>query len=134
MLRERVQRRATKLVQGLDNLEYSKRLKVLGLPTLEYRRIRNDMVQVYTFMNGLDNLEGNDFLSLVTSAHTRGHSLKLYKQSCRLVMRKNTFFPRIVNQWNDLSEEVITSESLNVFKTRLNLLWSDKTIKFIPSC
>ena len=43
---ENVQRRATKLVKSCNRLSISDRLKKLGLPSLEYRRERSDMVQV----------------------------------------------------------------------------------------
>jgi len=43
---ESVQRRATKFVKNICHLNYEDRLRTLGLPTLEYRRDRNDMIQV----------------------------------------------------------------------------------------
>ena len=42
---ERVQRRATKLVQGMDSKAYSERLEELKLPSLKYRRKRLDVIQ-----------------------------------------------------------------------------------------
>ncbi|XP_060068745.1 uncharacterized protein LOC132548866 [Ylistrum balloti] len=48
---ERVQRRATKLIPGLKELSYSDRLKKLGLPTLAYRRLRGDMINVFKIMD-----------------------------------------------------------------------------------
>jgi ribonuclease P/MRP protein subunit RPP40 len=44
---ERVQRRATKLVVRVKDLTYRERLLQIGIPTLEYRRERADMIQVY---------------------------------------------------------------------------------------
>ena len=46
---ENVQRRATKLVASCRNLSYPQRLRKLGLPTLEYRRERVDLIQVFKF-------------------------------------------------------------------------------------
>ena len=49
---EKVQRRATKIVKTISSLSYEEILKHLGLPTLKYRRDRNDVIQVY--MHGID--------------------------------------------------------------------------------
>ena len=51
---ENVQRRALRLVRSLENKTYSGRLKSLGLPTLEYRRERAVMIQVFKIMNNID--------------------------------------------------------------------------------
>jgi len=43
---ERVQKRATKLIPELSNKPYRERLKILHLPTLKYRRYREDMIEI----------------------------------------------------------------------------------------
>ncbi len=48
---ENVQRRATKLVPGLYDTPYQERLKILNLPSLAYRRMRGDMVEVFKLMH-----------------------------------------------------------------------------------
>jgi len=42
---ERVQRRFSKRLPGLKNLSYEERLKYLGWPTLELRRLCTDVLQ-----------------------------------------------------------------------------------------
>ena len=44
---EKVQKRATKLIPSLKNMDYPNRLKKLKMPTLQYRRLRGDMIEVY---------------------------------------------------------------------------------------
>ena len=64
---ERVQRRATKLIHEIKNISYKERLLKLGLPTLEYRRQRYDMIQVFKILNNLDVVENSEsLLELVT--------------------------------------------------------------------
>jgi len=44
---EKVQKRATKLIINLKNMSYINRLLHLKLPTLKYRRLRGDMIEVF---------------------------------------------------------------------------------------
>ena len=48
---ERVQRRATKMIQKLRNISYEMRLKECGLTTLETRRLRGDQIEVFKILN-----------------------------------------------------------------------------------
>ena len=52
---EKVQRRASKLIKGLKKLSYEECLRKLHLPTLKYRRIRGDMIEVYKVISGKYN-------------------------------------------------------------------------------
>ena len=123
---EKVQRRATKCVTGIEHLEYVDRLKILKLPTLEFRRDRGDMLQTYKILHNIDNTNKNIFFNLANNSRTRGHSLKLLKPNTRLEIRKNSFGVRINNNWNSLTEEIVSAPSLNSFKNRLDKFWEDK--------
>ena len=53
------------------------------------------------------------------SERTRGHSKKLIKESVGLDIRKFFFSPRVVNKWNRLSKEVVSTGTVDTFKKRL---------------
>ena len=68
---ERVQRRAT-------TLNYTQRLKKLDLPTLKYRRLGDDLVEVYKIINQIDDLKVDTFFTPTKLNITRNAEYKLY--------------------------------------------------------
>ena len=83
---ERVQRRATRMMGECRGLEYEDRLRIAKFTTLEIRRKRADLVEVYRILNGLENMEEQVFVERskdVRNRETRGHTMKLYKKGVR---------------------------------------------------
>ena len=126
---ERVQHRATKMVKGLSKVPYEKRLKILGLSTLEQRRLRGDLIETYKILTGKERINPEIFFTqAVTTGRLRGHHLKLFVPRCRTNVRKQFFSVRVVSQWNGLPAVVVEAESVNSFKNRLDEHWRDMGI------
>ena len=100
---EKVQRRATKIVPGMNNLSYEERLTKLKLSSLNYRRMRGDLIQVFKLSKSKDF---HLFFKCCNNA-TRGHNIKIEKKYNRIEIRKNCFSNRVVNKWNALTFETV---------------------------
>ena len=61
---EKIQRRFTKMINNMDGKSYAERLQCLKLWTLEERRNRQDLIEVFKMCNGISRLKLNEFFTL----------------------------------------------------------------------
>ena len=113
--------RATKLVDGLGDLEYHERLKRLQLPTLVYRRKRGDMIEMYKHFHVYDRqILATSFQPRDRPSRQHPHQLHtLRSYDGKRGPQTNSYYHRVVKTWNELPKEVVTAESINSFKNKL---------------
>jgi hypothetical protein len=116
---EKVQRKVTKL--AIINASYTRRLEVLNLPTLRWRRIYLDLLQVHRILHGDQSIRKQMFAfsSEVSSANIRRHQLNVYKPSVHTGIYQNHFVNRTIDLWNSLPEALLDLSRFDLFKRHL---------------
>ena len=111
-------------------MSYKERLIHLKLPTLKFRRLRGDMIEVFKILNGY--YDDSAILSLIMNfdRRTRGNSLKLMHIRSRLDMRKCSFCSRVVCYWNSIPDYIVKASSINMFKNCLHKLWMNEEMYY----
>ena len=131
---EKVQIRATKLVDGLKNLEYEERLRRCDLTTLRFRRMRGDMIEMWKHFNVYDR----DILSPSFTPNERpvrngNHKFQLYQRRSgdgERGVQTNSYYFRTTEMWNGLPTSVVESKTIDSFKNNLDRAWADHPMKY----
>ncbi|KFQ33146.1 hypothetical protein N332_02120, partial [Mesitornis unicolor] len=122
---EQVQRRATKMITGLEHLPYEDQLRHLGLFSLEKRRLWGDLIAVFQFLKRSYRKAGEGLFTSAGGDRTSGNGFKLEENRFRLDIRKKFFTVTVVRHWHRLLRKVVDAPSLEVFKARLGRALSD---------
>ena len=94
-------------------------LQQLQWPTLEERRKKARLTLLYKVANGEVKIDaGNKLLPPDRlSRHTNAKSFQI--PSCKTSIRKESFYPKTIRDWNNLPAQVTAAESLDSFKKLL---------------
>ena len=111
------------MIKEVASFNYIDKLYVLKLWSLEERRNRQDLIELYKMYKGISLGCFDKLFVLDTgSKGTRGHSVKLVKPKCLKDVRKHFFSHRVIIRWNALDEGSCPPPlaSINAFKCRLS--------------
>ncbi len=129
---ERVQMRATKLVDNMKNLNYSERLQRLNLPTLAYRRLRGDVIELFKHFRKYDRaIISKSFQPKARS--NRKHKYQLHERRTNdgeRGVQSNSFYYLSPRQWNMLPLKVVDSKDVDTFKINLDEAWERHPLKY----
>ena len=106
------------MVYGLGRENADERRKKLGLMSLEQRRERGDLIEVFKILNGLTRIDPNKFWE-VRDARNGARLVKELATKGRKP-RHSFFSYRVIQKWNLLPVELKMAPSLACFKTRLD--------------
>ena len=100
-------------------MSYKEQLRTLRLSSLGKRRLKGNLIALYSFLRWGRREGGSDLFSLVSSDRTRGNRSKLHQGRFRLDIRKHFFIARVAKHCNRLPRELVNAPSLSVFKRHL---------------
>ena len=92
-----------------------------GLTTLETRRLRGDLIEIFKIFKGFDDINYKKNFNL-SSIELRGHDFKLYKSQVNLDVRKYFFSNRVIDIWNSLPVSLLHCNIVDTFKKKMTFL------------
>ena len=121
---EAVQRRSVRFIFNNYSpyASVTEMLERLDFKTLAERRNESKLIYLYKIVNNLVEINTDDILFPQPPIHnTRGHQLRFLPPPSRINSYHYSFFTSAIRQWNNLPKSVISSSSVEHFKSLLNL-------------
>ena len=128
---ESVQRLWTRQIKGLEGKEYGDRLRSLDLYSIKGRLLRADMIKSWKIFNGNSPIQPADLWDISRDTRTRGHPFKIRVSRSQVDARARFFSQRVVQDWNSLPTWVVTSKTLNEFKSALETCLGSRLFDYL---
>ena len=116
----RVRNAGREILRCVWHVTYTERLKACKLPTLHYRHIRGDMIEMYKILSRKYDIAVTPWVN----------DFRLQKLRVRYDLRKFGFSNRVINKWNSLPNSVVSTNTTNTFKVRLDKFWHNQDIVY----
>ena len=107
------------MIRNLRGKTYEEKLQELGLFSLEKRRLRGDLIEMFKIYKGFSKWDHSVSFAKC-SRDMRGHQKKLVKRFSRTDLRKNFYTQRIVNEWNRLPATAMQCDNIDMFKKQID--------------
>ena len=122
---EKIQKRSVSMVSNFKSKSYEDKLREAGMITLEARRQRGDMLEMFKIMTKKENVDSSFWFENLEDHRGSGMSTRkssgLYnvrQHPCNTDLRRNFFSQRVCTTWNSLPDHIKASTSVNMFKNK----------------
>ena len=110
---ENIQRRATKMIPEIRNHSYHQRIQDLDLVSPVQKRLRGQLIEVYKYVNRFTTASSRGLLDYDLNDRTRNNGAKLIVKHFNTSVAQHFYPIKITTTWNALSNEVVTSRTVN---------------------
>ena len=115
----------------MHGLEYSVRLRTMGLYFAAGRLLRADLVKIWKCFCVSPDIGLSSILQRATMTSTRGHHLKLSVPICHGEVGRRRFAVRRVLVWNSIPHCIVDAPSYTSFKRQLDIWLGDRLFEVV---
>ena len=116
---ERIQRRFTKIIHGMNEMPYANRMNELQTLSLENRRTYMDLITVYKLIHNLLSCNMSDVGIELTQSITRANGCRLKQPLVVNRVHSQLFSSRVPPIWNKLPLHIVNCNSVSTFKRHI---------------
>ena len=111
------------MIPEIRNHSYSQRVKDLNLISLEQKRLRGQLIEVFKFTRRFNNATVRGLFDLDFNNRTRNNREKLIVKCFNTSIAQHFYPIKITTTWNALPSNIVSSRTVNTFKNRLDEHW-----------